>query len=147
MRNAIILGTIVSAVIMASVAQCGAAGAVAIGLPSDVAKQGVSMGDSANDDTMDKAKSEAIAACKNVGSDISKALCKVVATFRNQCAAIAEDPKDGTPGFGWAVADTLQEARGQALENCRDSAGPSRRDACEVSKGVCDGSAKPSQPN
>jgi len=76
-----------------------------------------------------------------VGSDTSKALCRVLATFANQCAAEAFDPKDGTPGFGWAIANTVAEAKRQAIGNCRDTAGPDRQDACVVpDKGfACDG--------
>jgi hypothetical protein len=56
MRKTIILGAIALAMITAPAARCAAAGAVAIGLPSDVARQGVSMGDAVNSATMDDAK-------------------------------------------------------------------------------------------
>jgi hypothetical protein len=67
-----------------------------------------------------------------------------MATFSNQCAAEAIDPKDGTPGFGWAIADTPEQAKSQALANCRDTAGPDRQDACVVpDNGIwCDGRAR-----
>jgi hypothetical protein len=118
--------------------------AVAIGLPSDVATHGISMFVYVNASSTQEAKSRAVAGCKTVGSDTSKALCRVLATFRDRCAAQAFDPKDGTPGFGWAVAETLAEARRQALANCRDTAGPDRQDACIIpEKGfACDGHAK-----
>lgn len=123
-----------------------AEGAVAVGLPQDVAKQGVSSFIYVNARTMADAKSEAVVGCKTKtpASASSKALCRVVATFRNQCAAEAFDPQDGTPGFGWAIADTLQEAKRDALANCRDTAGPDRQDACIVpSNGFnCDGRAR-----
>jgi hypothetical protein len=123
-----------------------AAGAVAIGLPADVAKDGISMFVDVNADSAPKARSQALIGCKTKtpGSDTSKALCKVVATFTNQCAAMALDPKDGTPGFGWAIADTAEEAKKQAIANCRDTAGPDRQDACVVSDRAlwCDGRAR-----
>jgi hypothetical protein len=118
--------------------------AVAIGLPADVATHGISMFIYVNAPSSQEAKSQAVAGCKTVGSATSKALCRVLATFKNQCAAEAFDPKDGTPGFGWAVAETLEEAKRQALANCRDTAGPDRQDACMVpEKGfACDGRAR-----
>jgi uncharacterized protein DUF4189 len=144
MRGRIILGAMTVAVILTQADHCVAAGAVALGLPSDVAKQGISMGFEVNAKTMDEAKSDAIARCKSSGSAISKPLCKVVATFQNQCAALAEDPKDGTPGFGWAVANTSQAATDQAMANCRDTAGRARKNACQLDPigAKCDGSAK-----
>lgn len=37
-------------------------------------------------------------------AEAAKKECKVVAEFRDKCVAIADDPKDGTTGFGWAIA-------------------------------------------
>lgn len=123
-----------------------AEGAIAVGLPQDVAKQGVSSFIFVNGRTRQEARSEAVLGCKTKtpASDTSKALCRIVATFRNQCAAEAFDPDDGTPGFGWAIADTLQEAKEIALANCRDTAGPDRQKACIVpGNGFnCDGKAR-----
>jgi hypothetical protein len=121
-------------------------GAIAIGQPQDIAAEGVSSFIYADASTMESAKAEALVGCKTKtpASSASKALCKVVATFKNQCAAEAYDPKDGTPGFGWAIANTSQEAKRIALANCRDTAGPDRQDACIVpdTGTQCDGSAK-----
>jgi len=123
-----------------------AAGALAIGLPSDVAAEGIAMFVWVKAPTMADARAKALEGCRNLkgASDKSRSLCKVVATFTNQCAAEALDPQDGTPGFGWAVADSSTEARRQALENCRATAGPTRQDACVVGKdGLwCDGTAR-----
>src|SRR5262249_47941316 len=110
-----------------------------------VAADGVSSFIYAGAATMEIAKAEALDGCrtKTPASPTSKALCKVVATFKNQCAAEAYDPKDGTPGFGWAIANTSQEAQQRALANCRDTAGPGRQEFCIVpdSGMQCDGSA------
>jgi hypothetical protein len=123
-----------------------AEGAIAIGQPQDIAADGVSSFIYADASTTESAKAEALDGCrtKTPASSTSKALCKVVATFRNQCAAEAYDPKDGTPGFGWAVADTSQEAKRLAMAKCRETAGPDRQDACIVPDTgfQCDGSAK-----
>jgi hypothetical protein len=123
-----------------------AAGALAIGLPSDVAKEGVAMFTHVGARTAEEAKAKALAGCKSIkgASDKSKALCKVVASFQNQCVAEALDPQNGTPGFGWALASSGAEAKKQAIANCRDTAGPARQDACIVDQeGLwCDGSAR-----
>ncbi len=145
MRDKIILGAMTLAAILAQVDHCVAAGAVAVGVPSDVAKQGVSAGTVANFKTMDEAKSRAVENCKLNGSAISKSLCKVVATFQNQCVATAMDPKAGTPGYGWAIADTSQAASKKAMANCQDSDGPALKDGCQLAGThpiLCDGSAK-----
>ncbi len=44
MRDRIILGAMALAAILVPIGHCLAAGAVAVGVPSDVAKQGVSVG-------------------------------------------------------------------------------------------------------
>jgi hypothetical protein len=113
-----------------------AAGAVAVGQPADVSKDGIAIFTHVKANSAAEAKEKALAGCKSLpnSSETSKALCKIVATFENQCVAEALDPQNGTPGFGWA----------QALSNCRDTAGPTRQDKCVVgSDGLwCDGSAK-----
>jgi hypothetical protein len=146
MRNGIFLGSMTLAVILAQIGPSVAAGAVALGLPSDVAKDGVSIGTSVNRATMDETKAVAIKSCKTDPNASTKvaALCKVVATFENQCVAIVVDPNAGTPGFGWAVAETSQRASQQAVANCQDSDGPAFKDGCQSTnvKTACDGTAK-----
>ena len=125
---------------------CRAAGALAVGQPSDIAKDGVAIFTQVGSKDADEAKKNALAGCKNLAnaSQTSKDLCKIVATFRNQCVAAALDPQDGTPGFAWAMAPNSKEARENAVSNCRDTAGPTRQDACVVRPRSlwCDGSAK-----
>jgi hypothetical protein len=84
-------------------------GAIAVGLPADVAKDGVSIGSIINSDTADSAKAVALKQCKTPPKrTVSNTpvttktwqLCAVVASFHNQCFAYAFDPQDGTPGFG-----------------------------------------------
>jgi Domain of unknown function (DUF4189) len=139
-----IVGLIAMVALSAKFGPCLAAGALAAGVPDDVAKQGLSLYTEVNSATSERAQKLAVAGCKNIGSPASKALCKVVATFSNQCAAEAMDPQNGTPGFGWAVAANSQAAKNQALANCRATAGPTRQDACVVGDKAlwCDGSAK-----
>ena len=127
---------------LANIGPSVAAGAIAIGQPDDVAKRGISMGFSTNRETMDEAKARSLKLCENSGSLMSSLLCEVVATFENKCVAVAIDPAAQTPGFGWAVADTEQASKDNALSNCRATAGPTRRNACEITDSSCDNSGK-----
>jgi len=142
MKRRIILSVMVLATISAETSPSVAAGAIAIGKPADVAKRGISMGFSTNRNTMDEAKARSMILCRDSGTAVSSVLCNVAATFQNQCVAVAIDPQIGTPGFGWAVADTEQAADSQALSNCRKTAGSTRQNDCKVTDSYCDKSAK-----
>jgi hypothetical protein len=126
-------------------------GAIAVGLPADVAKDGVSIGSIINSATADTAKADALKQCKTPpkqtvsGTAVTTKtwqLCKLVADFHERCFAYSFDPQDGTPGFGWAVEDDQRGAEKQALANCEKTAGPKRRAACIIVKTGCDGTAK-----
>jgi hypothetical protein len=127
-----------------------AEGALAIALPSDVAKGGFAYGRSANWKSEDEARADALKLCRESATAPQlRALCAVISSVRDQCVAVAMDPKAGTPGVGWAISANRQTAESQALAKCRETAGASRRDFCEVDKGVgkvtgtlCDGSAR-----
>ena len=122
------------------------AGALAVGVPPDVARQGFAAGHALNAPTPDKARRGATESCHGStgASEEAKKLCNVVATFSDQCYAIALDPKDGTPGVGWAIAKTQEAADAQAIAQCRNTAGPSRRDFCTIfsNNRGCDGNAR-----
>ncbi|HEV3416396.1 MAG TPA: DUF4189 domain-containing protein, partial [Pirellulales bacterium] len=109
-------------------------------------KDGVAIFTHVNASSMESAKQKALAGCKAMqdASSTSRALCKIVATFENQCVAESIDPDSGTPGFGWAMARNSKVAREQALSNCRGTAGPTRQNACVVEARAlwCDGTAK-----
>jgi hypothetical protein len=125
---------------------CMAAGAVAVGQPADIAKDGVAIFTFVNSTTSNDAKQKALEGCQSLqsASSTSRSLCKIGATFENQCVAESIDPVAGTPGFGWAIASDSNTAREQALSNCRDTAGPTRQNACVVESQAlwCDGSAR-----
>jgi hypothetical protein len=120
-------------------------GALAIGLPPDVAKQGFTYG-YANNHPAAEAPALALTQCQISPSAVKdsklRARCKVVATYHDQCVAVAMDPANGTPGVGWAIQSDLRAAESQALAQCEKTAGPGRRAACKVDHSKCDGSAK-----
>ncbi len=89
-----------------------AEGALAIGLPNDVAKDGIALGWNTNSPTAAEARQKALAGCRDVknSTDAARSLCTIVGTFHNQCVAGAEDPDAGTPGVGWAVAADKKSA-------------------------------------
>ena len=121
-----------------------AEGALAVGLPSDVAKDGIALGWNTNSPTAAEARQRALAGCRDVknSTDAARSLCTIVGTFHNQCVAGAEDPDAGTPGVGWAVAADKKTAEQQALAMCQAKSPPARRAACKVMTSGCDGSAK-----
>jgi hypothetical protein len=122
-----------------------AEGALAVGLPPDVAAEGFAFGTAINMTNEGQARDQALETCQKPSPGVDKraqALCAVVQSFRDQCYAVAMDPKDATPGVGWAVAGDSATASRNAMSKCRDTAGPDRRDACEISGAECDGSAK-----
>jgi hypothetical protein len=138
LRKALSVLALACGLALASASQVGAIGALALGVPDDVAKDGVSLDVQTNEPTAESARKKAIEQCRMHGSKKSKAMCVVVRVFRNQCVALSTDPEPGTPGFGWAVADGPDQAREEALAGCKRTAGPTRRDACKVGEPHCD---------
>ncbi len=120
-------------------------GALAIGIPPGGIVKGFAGGHSLNAKDMPSARDGAVNGChKSTGaSAAAQNACAVVASFKDECYAIALDPKDGTPGAGWAIAETQTLADEEALQQCRNTAGD-RAKFCEVpsTNHGCDGTAK-----
>jgi hypothetical protein len=121
--------------------------AFAAGIPDDVATQGVALGTGYNYGSRESAEARALQECRaqQDAPQATRDLCKIVDHFDNRCIAISLDPKPGTPGFGWAVADSEDAANDQALAMCRQSAGSDRAPYCVVSLSQCDTSSAGSQ--
>lgn len=119
-------------------------GAIAVAEPSDVAADGYSSGISYNFKTSTEAEDRAHRECSTSrdAPPATRQLCKLIRGFENQCVAVALDPQNGTPGAGWAIADTLVLARRDALQRCEDTAGKDRQGECRVTAEGCDGRAK-----
>jgi hypothetical protein len=122
-------------------------GALAVGVPADVVKDGFAYGINVDAPTEDVARATAVRNCKGTNPDSqvqsqssspARDLCTVVKTFHHQCAAVAEDPAAGTPGIGWGIAPTLDAATRQALDNCMATAGEGRKAFCARDAYNCD---------
>ena len=119
-------------------------GAIAVGMPSDVAKEGVAFGWVIRALTRQEAERDALNQCHSFldAPESTRALCAVMKTFKNECVAIALDPEPGTPGVGWAVLPTKTAADSKAMADCRATAGADRVGFCKVTTSRCDGTAK-----
>ena len=115
--------------------------ALAVGLPQDVAKQGLAMGYALNYTSKEAAQAEALKRCREFrdAPDATRSLCRIVENFRSRCVAIALDPDTGTTGLGWAVDKKQALAEETAMERCADSAGKRRREFCRITFTRCDG--------
>ena len=118
-------------------------GAIAVGIPAGGVAKGFAVGTTTDAADTQGARTQAMNNCQNGKNapDAAKKACGVVASFKDQCFSLATDPKDGTPGAGWAVADTVDAADKQALQQCRNTAGP-RAGFCNVANRGCDGAAR-----
>jgi hypothetical protein len=116
-------------------------GAIAVGVPASVVDNGYAYGRSTNSANSKIASDHALSNCASAkdATQIARELCVVVMTFKNKCVALALDPKAGTPGAGWAIANTKSEAETQAMAQCLATAGAARRDSCQISDSACDG--------
>jgi hypothetical protein len=132
------LGCAIAVVVMAGAA-ARADGALVVGSTADVAKDGIAIGTSVNYKTPEEADAAALERCRNYKpAPKAAAQCRSVGTFKGECYAISFDPKDGTPGAGWAIAATKAVAEQRATANCQITAGEGRRDFCRIEESKCD---------
>lgn len=140
MWRAVVCGVMIFCGVVGSQSTVQAHGALALGIPADIGQSGVAVGYAANSPTPERAMERAMARCrdeKNAPAD-TRALCKVYARFSHRCFAIALDPENGTPGFGWAVEATLEVARANAVGECRRVSSEDRKPHCNVAAEYCD---------
>ena len=142
-RNGLLIAGLAAGCLMLSAGPAVADGAVAIGVPKDVAKEGVAQGYSIRAKTPEEARKTAMGYCSDVkkSSNAAVALCKVVKEFHDQCVAFALDPQPGTPGFGWGVGADKAGAEKAAIAMCYGNAGANRRAFCKAMASDCDGTA------
>src|SRR5580692_4040742 len=115
-----------------------AEGAMALGVTGNITKDGYAIGINVNSGSEAEARDAALKYCQSHGSAVARAKCEIFATFRDQCAAEAEDPQPGTPGAGWAIAADKAVAEKMAMINCLATAGD-RGSFCKVVTSICDG--------
>lgn len=121
---------ILLAAIMPFVAQ--AHSALVIAQPADIAHDGLAFGDGFNYASVQEAEQAAMDNCLTQPVFHRNSTCTVVAHFDHQWLSVALDPADGTPGFGWGIAATEDEAVSQAMDNCRRTAA-GRGNYCVIS--------------
>jgi hypothetical protein len=142
MKNFLAASVLLAGCVLSSPA--GAFGAVAVAEPDDVARDGYSSGISYNFKSESEAEDRALRECQNSedAPPATRRLCKIIRSFTDRCVAVALDPQAGTPGAGWAIAETLAGARREATQRCEDTAGQARQGECRVTAEGCDGKAK-----
>jgi hypothetical protein len=133
-----------AAAVVVSPGAARADGALAVGMPANIVKDGFSYGYKVNADNSGDARNAAYDACRDnkVAPASARSQCVLIGNFRNECVAIAMDPEAGTPGVGAAIAATRELAEQRAMGFCRATAGKSRREFCKIDAVACDGSAK-----
>jgi hypothetical protein len=135
------LGSVIAMVAMAAVAtsSANADGALAVGSTANVSNDGIAVGTSVNYKTAAEAEQAALKRCSDYKpAPKAAAQCISVGTFRGECYAVSFDPKEGTPGAGWAIASTKALAEERAIANCKVTAGEDRRDFCRIEESKCD---------
>jgi hypothetical protein len=115
--------------------------ALAVGRPTDIAKQGLAVGWAVDYPSTEAAGKEALARCRGFrdAPQATRDLCKIVEVFGNACLAVALDPESGTTGVGWAVHRNRDWAEDAAMETCAETSAPKRRASCRVVLIRCDG--------
>jgi hypothetical protein len=140
MRSRIGLMAGVSLLILASFSvPARAEGALAVGVTSEIVKDGVAVGAVVNAATRDRAEQVALEQCRGFqGAPRAVPNCKLVASFRRQCYAVAFDPSTDEPGYGFAVAKTKELAEEAAINECRKRSRDERKSFCKLDLNNCD---------
>jgi hypothetical protein len=120
--------------VVASLGSAWAHGALAIGIPESVQRDGFSMGFAWDKSTPDLARIDALRACLDLQTAPPQArgFCRIATTFSRQCMSIANDP--GGAGWGWAVEATSAVAQSKALASCVSTV----RKSCSIAATACD---------
>lgn len=118
-----------------------AAVALAIGVTGDP-NDGLAAGRSYNFKTEEEAARAAIKSCRDFKTALKASRnCRLIGTLPKGCIGVAFDPKTDSTGMGWAVAEKREDAKSQAMENCRIAAPRDRAPFCTMDFLKCDGDA------
>ena len=114
-------------------------GVLAIGVTAPIIQGGLTFGYVRNFSPRTSAQAAAVDTCRRLANVPQAAEnCRVVATFTDQCFAIAFVPQAAT-GLAWAVNSDRQEAERRAMNDCAAASGADR-DKCRIVQSRCDGS-------
>jgi len=121
-------------------------GALAIGLPNGNPGNGYVVGAEINK-SPEEARAAALKDCRGVDvkrTDRARAACRIVETFRNQCAQDAFNGDRETPstGVGWGVGPDSATANSRALAMCETMRSGRGRPCKPDGEPLCDGDAK-----
>jgi hypothetical protein len=133
LRLCVFLSVVTLALLQPNVAW--AHGALAVGVPESIVKDGIAVGFAWNAPDGDIAQVESLKSCLNLKTASAKArvLCKVVSTFRHSCFSVALDQPGGS-GWGWAVERSVLQAEGKALRACNSTV----QKICSIAFTQCD---------
>jgi hypothetical protein len=112
-------------------------GALAVGLPTSVEREGFAYGVTWDYANQSVASDTALTRCRDEDA-LAKNHCRVLKVFTRECVAVVMDPDPGTSGVGWAFGDTKDAAIADATKMCHETAGAVRRDYCKLSNAQCD---------
>lgn len=124
-----------------------AEGALAVGLPNDDPQKGFVYGITVDKPSAEEAQRSAMSECKGVDvRDTSRAkqACKIIETFRNQCAnaAFNGDRNTVSTAVGWGIGPDSATANNRALVMCNTVRKGTGRPCVVDGDPVCDGDAK-----
>jgi len=123
-RRCILRAVTISVVGMAGISAAAAAGALAVGTCG-------AYGQAFGYRNIDAAQNNALEQCKDPG-------CRIVATLRKSCAALAVDAANPCGAHGAGQATRLGTAQNNALQQCYRGGGKD----CVIRTFVCDGKGR-----
>lgn len=93
-------------------------GAIAIAVGEGGPKNGYAYTMNVRNSTADGAQNEALKGCRQQATvyGVSPDRCRVVASFRRQCAAVAFDAQERAAG--WDLGETREDAIANAVKKC-----------------------------
>lgn len=124
----------------------GAEGALVIGLIEGDPRKGFAYGITSNTPIGD-AGSRAVRECRGVevkNTSNARAACKLIETFRDQCASVVINGDSKTPStaVGWGIGPDRKTAAARARTQCETMRRGQGRECRAEDDTECDGSAK-----
>lgn len=143
--------TSLSLVLCLGIALCAsssfAEGALAIGLINGDPQKGFVVGIAKNEARPDAARAKALEDCRSSDikrTDRARSACKIVETFRDQCAndAINGDRGTTSTAVGWAVGPDTETTNARAMTMCETMRRGRGKECHPDGEPICDGTAR-----